>query len=409
MLAQNIQHSLNQLPAFKRVVVGVSGGADSVALAHILTRLGYQVTIAHLNHGLRGKESDADEQFVEKLAKKWGVPCTTKKIRLSNKGNLENQARILRYVFLEKMRRDTNAKFIAVAHHLDDQIETILMHMMRGAGLRGLCGMKIQANKIIRPLLNIRKQELIDYLKKERIKYRTDESNFNTKFRRNLLRHEVIPKLRKKDKDFEKKLLKVSEAAQKRMETVEKQATEWIQKHVIDSGFERLVFLRLPDEVRSEVLFQLCGTQDIYRPSIQKTKELIQKGITGKQKKIGKHTFQIQYDRVIFYKGFKADSVPERAQLQAHEIRWGHWKLKYKGSETLYVRTWQPGDRFQPAGMQGSKKLQDFFVDKKVPKSERHQIPIVVNEEDRILSVGNLRLDKYAVKIELKKKLRINK
>ena len=160
-ITNEIQKSLQSLPPFKKVVVGVSGGGDSVALAHILMKLGYDVTIAHLNHGLRGKESDADEKFVTKLAEKWDVPCVTHKIRLQDKGNMENNARLIRYAFLEKVRQAKKAKFIAVAHHLDDQIETILMHMQRGAGLRGLCGMKIQNGSIIRPLLDVKKKDLI--------------------------------------------------------------------------------------------------------------------------------------------------------------------------------------------------------------------------------------------------------
>ena len=408
MLTKTIKQSLTFIPPFKKVIVGVSGGADSVALAHILMKLGYEITIAHLNHGLRGKESDADEKFVKNLAKKWKVPCVTHKIQLSAKGNLENQARLVRYAFLEKVRQDRKAKFIAVAHHLDDQIETILMHMMRGAGLRGLCGMKLRNDKIIRPLLIIRKQELIDYLKKEKIGYQIDKSNFNTQFRRNFLRHEVIPKLRKKDKNFEDKLLQLSESAQKRLVVIEKQAKQWIMKAVKNQQFNRLSFLALSDDVKSEVLFLLAGRQNIYSQPIQKIKDLIRKGATGKQKQIGPLTFETRYDKVVFYKEVVPVEKLGRIKLKVQEIRWGNWKLQHKGSDILYVRAWQKGDRFKPAGMKGTKKLQDFFVDQKIPKSERHQIPIVVDENDKILSVGNFRFDRKALKRNLKKKLIIH-
>ena len=347
MLIHKIQSRLQEIPPFNQVIIGVSGGADSVALAHILIKQGYNVTIAHLNHGLRGKESDADEKFVKKLAEKWKVPYTTHKIQLSDKGNLENQARLLRYAFLEKIRQEKNAKFIAVGHHLDDQIETILMHMQRGSGLRGLCGIKLRNDKIIRPLLDVRKQELIDYLKKEGIEYRTDESNFNTKLRRNLLRHKIIPELRKKDRHFEKKLLELSAAAQKQLAAVEKQARHWMGANIKNQSFKRMEFLNLSDNVQSEILFLLCGHQNIYRPSIQKIKELIQKGMTGKQKTIGRYTFQMQYGQVVFCKGFWDPSPLPKIQLTTREIRWGKWKLRHKGSEILYKLFFQSLDYIQ--------------------------------------------------------------
>ncbi|MFC1733027.1 tRNA lysidine(34) synthetase TilS, partial [candidate division KSB1 bacterium] len=188
MMIKAIKKSLADLPPFKRVVIGVSGGVDSMALAHVLMALDFDITIVHLNHGLRGADSNKDAEFVAEFARKWNVPYVTKKIKMTNKGNLENQARILRYMFLEKIRREKNARFIAVGHHQNDQVETILMHLMRGAGLRGLCGMRLVNGKIIRPFLNVTKQDLIDYLKKEKIDYRTDKSNFDIRFRRNLLR-----------------------------------------------------------------------------------------------------------------------------------------------------------------------------------------------------------------------------
>ena len=407
VMKKAIQQTLSQLPPFKRVIVGVSGGADSVALAHILMKLGYDVTIAHLNHGLRGKESDMDEAFVKELAKKWKVPCSTHKIRLRDKGNVENNARLIRYAFLEKIRQSKKTKFIAVAHHLDDQIETILMHMQRGAGLRGLCGMKIQNGSIIRPLLGVRKKDLIAYLKKEKIDFRTDSSNSDMRFRRNLFRHKVIPELKKKHKDLGKSLLKMSESANERIQEIEKRAKDWMQKNVTNFEFRRLAFLELPDSIQSEILFQLTGYQDVYRKSIDKIKLLIQKGMTGKQKQIGPVTFRTQYDRVSFYKDFKKTEPLKRVKLQVREIRWGDWKIKHAGDQRLFVRTWQKGDRFHPSGMKGSKKLQDFFVDRKIPKAERHQIPIIVDEEDRIMGVANFRVAKNAT--NLKQCLRINK
>ena len=409
MVFKKIQHSLKQISPFKKVIVGVSGGADSMALAHVLMKLGYEITITHLNHGLRGKESDADAKFVQTLAQKWKVPFVIYKVKLRKKGNLENQARMIRYDFLEKVRQARKAKFIAVAHHLDDQIETILMHMQRGAGLRGLCGIKMQNGSIIRPFLNVRKQDLINYVKKEKLDYQTDKSNFDKSFKRNYLRHSVIPKLKKEWKALETDLMDLSESAQKRLKKIEENAKKWIQKAVKNNQFKRSDFLELPSDVQSEVLFLLTGYQDIYSKQINELKSLIKKGITGKQKKVGDLTFQTQYDRVNFYKTRITTTILRKQKLGKREIKWGDWKLKYKGSDTLYVRVWQKGDRFKPAGMKGTKKLQDFFVDQKIPKTERHQIPIIVDKNNQILSIGDLRFDSQTTQMNLKQKLVIQK
>lgn len=404
MISQ-IKKTMAELPSFKKVIVGVSGGADSVALAHLMIILGYDVTIAHLNHGLRGGESDTDEMFVDSLSKKWKVPFVTKKVRLSDEGNLENNARLARYLFLEKVRQEKKAKFIATAHHLDDQIETILLHMKRGAGWRGLSGMRIQNNQIIRPLLNIKKTLILDYLSKNKINYRTDESNFDVTFARNQIRHEVIPKLKKKWKRLEDDLIRLSLCAQSKIDFLDKKAKQWILKNVTDASFERSAFLKEPEDIQAEILFQICGHQDIYCSSVEKVQHLIFKGKTGKWKSINQYTFEVEYQRIKFYIGFSKSEPLPKVTLNVQSIRWGDYELKYSGDKSLYARSWQPGDRFQPTGMDGSKKLQDFFIDKKIPRSKRHQIPIIVNSDNQIVCVGDLRLDKRFIDVSYKLKV----
>ena len=406
MILDEVKKQLKSLPAFKKVVVGVSGGADSVALAHILIKLGYNVTIAHLNHGLRGKDSDKDADFVKTLAQKWKVPFVTFKVTIPKKGNLEEQARNIRYEFLEKIRKSQNAKFVAVAHHRDDQIETILLHIQRGAGLRGLCGMSLVNGTIIRPFLNISKKDILSYLKKENLSYRTDESNFNLNFSRNYFRHVVITKLKRKHKNFESNLLHLSEIACKKIEKIEKQAKHWIESHVTNNEFKRTLFLTLTDDTQSEVIFMLTGYNDIYRQSVNELKGFIKNGATGKQKKICNKIFHICYDKVLITDSAKPVDLP-KIKLGKKEIRWGNWLLKYNGRDVLYVRQWKSGDKFEPSGMSGNKKLQDFFVDRKIPKTDRHYIPIIVDKDDNILSVSNFRVAKHAM--HLKKYLQINK
>jgi len=405
MILDEVKKQLKSLPPFKKVVVGVSGGADSVALAHILIKLGYNVTIAHLNHSLRGKDSDKDADFVKTLAQKWKVPFVTCKVTIPKNGNLEEQARNIRYEFLEKIRESRKAKYVAVAHHRDDQIETILLHIKRGAGLRGLCGMSFVNGTIIRPLLTVSKKDILSYLKKEHISYRTDESNFNLNFTRNYFRHVVIPKLKRKHKNFESNLLHLSEIACKKIRKVEKQAKHWIKNHVTNNEFKRALFLTLTDDTQSEVIFMLAGYDDIYSHSINELKGFIRNGATGKQKKICNKIFHICYDKIMIADTIQPPDLP-KVKLGRKVIKWGNWLIKYRGDDPIFVRQWKSGDKFQPFGMSGNKKLQDFFVDRKIPKTERLYIPIIVDNDDNILSVSNFRIAKNAA--HLKKYLQID-
>jgi tRNA(Ile)-lysidine synthase len=407
MLLDKVKKSLKSLPRFSRVVVGVSGGADSVALASILKNLGYDIVIAHLNHNLRGKDSDGDEIFVRNLAKKWGVPFVSRKINIPKKDNLENRARMMRYDFLEEVRNNHNAEFIAVAHHADDQIETILMHMERGAGLRGICGMNLISGKIIRPLLVLDKKTLLAYLKKEKLDYRTDKSNFDISLKRNYFRQVVIPRLSSGSKGFTKNLLRFSNYAREKIRQTEKLAKIWMSKNIKTGEFKISAFLRLDDDIQSEVIFMLVGYDDVYSKQVNEIKNLIAKGSTGKQKKISNLVFKIQYGAVVFIPVTEKSANLPKMKLGKKEIRWGDFSLKYLGSDEIYVRTWKQGDSFKPAGIKGSKKLQDFFVDRKIPRSERGRVPIIVDSDDQVLSVSDFRVAQNGV--HLKKCLQITR
>jgi tRNA(Ile)-lysidine synthase len=191
-----------------RILVGVSGGVDSVVLLDVLLRLSpkinFKISVGHVNHALRGAESDRDERFVKELAAKRGLKCYSKKLdNLKESGeNLQNLARKLRYDFLEKTAKKIKADKIALAHHADDQAETMLQHLIRGSGLAGLCGMKDVRRipndmAIIRPLLGFTKDELKEYAKQRRLRFTTDSSNKKGRYTRNALRNDLLPRLKK--------------------------------------------------------------------------------------------------------------------------------------------------------------------------------------------------------------------
>jgi tRNA(Ile)-lysidine synthase len=185
-----------------RVVLGVSGGPDSVCLLDIFSQLSekydFKLHIVHVNYALREKDSEKDEAFVRELGKKYGISVSIflpKKTQY--RGNLENCLRKIRYDFFEQTRKKLGFDLIAVAHNQDDQAETILMRIIRGSGLNGLGAMKSMSGNIIRPMLCVSRSEILSYIKQKKLKYRFDKSNRNTKFTRNRVRNDLIPYLEK--------------------------------------------------------------------------------------------------------------------------------------------------------------------------------------------------------------------
>lgn len=186
-----------------RIVAGVSGGMDSMVLLGLLLRaakeLKLQIGVAHVNYMLRGKDSDKDEALVRRVCAQYGVPCNVLKKRPVAGANLQDSARRLRYDFFADTAKKTGAGTIAIAHHMDDQAETILLHLIRGAGIKGLSGMREVSEfknfKIVRPLLSFTKDEIGAYAKKEHVEFREDKSNSTSKYMRNTLRHSIMPLL----------------------------------------------------------------------------------------------------------------------------------------------------------------------------------------------------------------------
>lgn len=198
---QNVAHEQNLWKRGDKIVLGVSGGPDSMCLLNIFSLLSkkqdLEIVVAHVNYGLRGKDSQKDQELVEKSARKNGFAFHLLETKLKNKQNLEEACRKIRYTFFEKILFQEKATSIAVAHNLDDQAETFLMRIIRGSGLLGLSAMKYRNNKLIRPLLSISRKEILEYLKENKLTYRLDKSNLESFFVRNKVRNKLIPFLEK--------------------------------------------------------------------------------------------------------------------------------------------------------------------------------------------------------------------
>lgn len=303
------------------LVLAVSGGPDSMCLMHLLADLAMQLNlrliVAHLNHSLRGKESDADEKFVVNQAKKLGLKIETKKINVAkfskiHKLNLEEAARIKRYEFLESVRKKHNARQIVLAHNLNDNAETILMNFIRGAGLAGIAGMAEDSGNLLRPLLQFSKKEILLYCRKNKILFRIDKSNLNTNLRRNFLRRVLIPKIEKLNPNFTKAISRKGAYYGQAHEFLKNLAENWIKKNCRTTG-SRIICaakkLRDKDDFFKKLIIEKIyeifnkTTRDLESIHIEEILSIINKNTGNKQKQIGNRiAVKLLRGKIIFYK-----------------------------------------------------------------------------------------------------------
>jgi tRNA(Ile)-lysidine synthase len=248
------------------VLAAVSGGADSVAMLHMLIEYGREVAVAHYNHGLR-VNAEGDEVFVCAMCRKLGVPFVSGRgdvFSVSGGKALEETARKLRYAFLERERAKRGLQWIATAHNADDNTETVLMNLTRGTGLSGLCGIPYQRGRIIRPLLRLSKDDILKYLRERDIPNRNDESNLDTAFRRNYMRHEIVPYLRNVNPALTDSITRLTDSLKEDETYLSNIALEEIRQH--DDGYPAKRLLGLPKPIASRVCRLLYKKISPYPP-----------------------------------------------------------------------------------------------------------------------------------------------
>ena len=424
------------------IVVAVSGGPDSVALLACLVALSarwkWDLSIGHVNHGLRGTESDGDANFVKKLGNDMGVSVSVRDIRLKkrdaklSKQSFQAYAREARYHALESMLRERNATKIALGHMADDQAETVLMWMLRGSGTGGLSGIPPKrGERIVRPLLDIPRIDIIAYLKQRQLPYRMDSSNNEPAYLRNRLRQDLVPHLKEYAPRIVHTLSRQAEIIRDDHEYLESMATEFFQKICVTEDelqlqLDTIALLALPLAIRRRVVRcgfqQLKGnTQDLRFDVVQRVLDCLEHGQSGWTMTIHDIDIALEYDRLVF--STKAEilqdnvnplplkvalpgdvvwpSTGQRMVISKHnpaEMASPSHKLEmHLDADTftpeLQLRSWIPGDTFCPKGFGGrKKKLQDFFSDVKLPRSQRAKVPLLVSPEG-ILWVGGMRED----------------
>jgi len=403
------------------VILAFSGGPDSVYLFHQLLeakkKVSFKIILAHLNHKLRGKESDKDEKFCLIFAKESNTPIEIEKKNIAAiKGNLEDNARKSRYVFLEKVRQKYKADFILTAHHLDDNMETFLMNFLRGSGLKGLSGMQIKSFNILRPLLGITKDEILKYLKENHISFCTDKTNFDDSYTRNNIRKNIVPLLKKIQPSLKDVFLRNWETLSETQQFIDREAEKWIRTNMrirYKVPIEKFKNVdRFMQAVIIKNLFNLYHqtNDNLSKDMVERARKIINEEKTGKNVPFGKNTLLI-----INYDSFEITPKNKQKQLTRKKLKipgeteYSNIKISLKIIKKtpknlskniyldyskcdfpLYVRGKKDGDKFRNIGMKGTQKLQDFFVNKKIPNNKRGLIPLIVDKNDEIIAVGSM-------------------
>jgi len=410
------------------VIVGLSGGADSVALLRVLLELREELNLdeifaAHINHNLRGDESDSDEIFVRNLCDEWGVTlkifhADVKTFAEKNKIGIEEAARNLRYEFLEQARREFAASNIAVGHNLDDNAETVIMNLCRGAGIKGLGGIPPVNGAVIRPLINVPRLKIEEYLRTHKIKYLTDSSNLSNDFTRNRVRNIILPSLENEVNPNTKKtiartasLLRLDEdfleiSAQEVFENCAEKSKNLSLNIKKLTGLHPAVSQRV---IRVALLQTRKDITDITYTHITAVLKLAN-GQTGREVHLPGIIVTKEYEKLIFTAQIKTQQVagfnyllqdnssyyfPEiektillsfiSEQTLNTKSALSHCTKIFsydKITKLIYLRTRLPGDKISFRNAEGkifTKKLQDYFTDEKIPKTQRDSIPLIAH------------------------------
>ncbi len=404
-----IEHYISKHHLFghqSRIIVAVSGGADSVVLLHILLQLDYDCEVAHCNFHLRGEESERDEAFVRQLCATWNVPLHIKHFDTYQYADehgisIEMAARDLRYTWFEDLRQAIKADVIAVAHHQNDQAETLLLNLQRGTGLRGLEGMHPKNGTIVRPLLCVSRTFIEDYCTLHHLDYVTDSSNSDITFQRNALRQQLISYTPAQITH----IAETAEYMQGYEQLIETYIAEQREKlaHETPDGIEidiRILHTYPAIEVLLYELLRPYGFKQI------KQIYAALKGESGRIFNSNTHTIEIGREYLyIFPIKRKADSVPiiktESISMPFTYPAADAWEAVLDASvmhKRLTLRHWQEGDWFIPLGMRGKKKLQDFFTDMKLSCHAKDNIWLLCADEDIAWIVGYRIDERYKVK-----------
>lgn len=398
----------------QRVICALSGGADSVALlwAMYLLRESWplELSAAHFNHGLRGAESDRDEEFVRSLCQTYEIPLQVGRgsVQPGKKG-VEDAARRARYAFLESL--DPQA-VIATAHTADDNAETVLMHLLRGSGLRGLGGIAPRRGRIIRPMLEVTRQEVMEFLTQWHLPHVEDSSNASDLFLRNRIRRELMPVLTRENPGFLRRCGVTARQLRQDASCLDRLARQSYARIVGPRGLHCPTLLEQERAVSSRVLETFCREMGVVEPDFDQISKAFSLAASAKPSAWARFPGGVILERRYEYLA-RRESVqkPEPVALPVPgTARFGPWKVEARIGEkiansplafsvpcatidtNLLLRARAPGDRLRLPG--GEKSLRQLLIDRKIPAAQRDLLPVVSCGE-RILGVAGIGANRY--------------
>ena len=424
-----IQHQL--LSGEKPVVVGISGGADSVALLHILVSLGYKCIAAHCNFNLRGDESFRDEQFTIDFTQRLQVPLCkisfeTNKYAQENRLSVEMAARELRYRWFEELLNTYDADAVAVAHHRDDSVETLLINLTRGSGLTGLTGIKPKNGNVVRPLLCVSREDIYAYIENNGLEYVTDSSNSSDIYTRNFIRLKVIPLLEEINPSVKASLARTANHLYD-ASLIYNHSIEEARKVITQSNrlsISALLSFPAPATILYEMLkpygFSRTVCESIFtvlekdsgkifysstHRLLKDRSDLLIDVLSGEDNRA--YLINLEDDNVDLPVELKPEIVVIKEDYQIEKDR----KFAYfdfdKLSFPLVLRHWQEGDWFVPFGMKGKKKISDYFSDKKFSLFDKEKTWLLCSGQDVIWIVGERTDNRYRIEKTTKRVLKL--
>ncbi|MEC4686025.1 MAG: tRNA lysidine(34) synthetase TilS [Nitrospirota bacterium] len=440
------KHSM--LKGGERVLVGLSGGPDSVSLLHILSELREEWRLSldaiYVDHGLRPEETPYEIDFCTELTERLKVPFSVKKVdvrEFSDKENLSIQeaARHLRYLAFEEHAFQIEADRIATGHNADDQAETLVMRLLRGSGPKGLSGIPPVRGPIIRPLIMVERKEIEKYLDEKGIGFVIDTSNLKQDYLRNRLRHEVIPLLKKYNPNLTGTLCRTANILREENEYMEIAVTKSLMRLISRKTGDKIELFISPLENMEKVILRRAliraieetrGLRGIGLEHIEEIISLIRTGSSGSRiylpggirvikdystliitsaapQKLGEHVLEVPGETVLKEAGLVLISSVSNDSTSTgdgkKEAVFDFDMLRFP----LKVRSRQAGDFFYPSGFGKRKKLQDYFVDEKVPRDVRDSVPLLLSGEDIIWVVGYRMDDRYMIRSSSARALKI--
>lgn len=421
------------------IVSAVSGGSDSVFMLEMLLAIkddyDLKIIVSHVNHGLRGAEAQRDEDFVKSLAEKNGLIYEVEHIDMAGYAKehsltCEEAGRKLRYLFFEEIKEKYKADKVAIAHNENDVAETTFLNIFRGTGLDGLESIPLRRDFYIRPILCFEKSEILDYLKENNIHYVDDSTNFTNDYKRNMIRNEIIPFIKK---NFNENIV----SSMSRLASIAKENNIYLEDIINDKykaivtansidreGFNELIHYEKTLVLRKFLRENLNYLNNISKDNIEDMINLISLDSGKKYDIDGKHYLVNDFDKTIFKK-HDINELSEEISLdfkldKVYNIYGSKFKFvlsdkilskKYLDYDLLTgklsLRNRRSGDRFNPFGMKGSKKIKDYFVDKKVSSDDRSKVLFLMNGDEIAYVVGYDIADKYRASSKTKNYLNV--